>query len=111
MEPDEVTYYTTLGKLAPSQLGLDSEGDLMALALDVENDRTCVLVIRKNGQFEVHNILQVPMDWPVTRAKLMMIAAPIPEADARAETEAAAKKKELEAEIEAFGRELAKELG
>lgn len=80
-----LNFYTTLGQLAPTELGLDAEGDVSALATyyDIDgSEKTVVLVIRASGGFQVYNIIGVPMDHPVVKAKLMMIAAPIMEDDA-----------------------------
>jgi hypothetical protein len=73
---DEIKYNTTLGKLKGHEIGIDAEGDIMALAMRASDDRLCVLVIRSNGNFEVHEMDQVPMDWPVRRSKLAIIAIP-----------------------------------
>lgn len=132
-----LNFYTTLGQLAPLDLGLDAEGDVMALAQfigpDGETQRPVVLVIRAAGGFEVHELTHVPLDWPVTKAKLMMIAAPVSQADAEAKDAARNFKEEVnnvkaffpeelsglvdvvltvdEEDLEAFGNELATERG
>jgi hypothetical protein len=94
MEPEsnDLNYYTTLGKLGPTELGLDADGDVSVLAPGPDGQFFVVVIHAGTGGFSVHPITSVPMDWPVTKCKLMMAAVPISkeESDARdAERDAA----------------------